>query len=207
MFFCVSLSLHAAAVFYTDETLFNSDSSGFILTTEGFETPFTAGPIVIFNDLTITANNVSDLESRFDGENGGFPSTEGTRLARYFTLTPGEGSGGITIDFFQPTLAFSIDLIDVDAISNGNLNFSLSVTTNFGDSLVIVEGTQGNNSVNFIGVIDQTNPFTSVTIYSTQTQEGIGIDRIQYSPIPIPPAVWLFGSALIGLVCLKRKSS
>jgi hypothetical protein len=33
------------------------------------------------------------------------------------------------------------------------------------------------------------------------------IDNIRYSVIPVPAAVWLFGSGLIGLIALARRKA
>lgn len=61
-------SANAAAVFYTDEATFNTATSGLALLTEGFETPFTSASTVNFSDLSISANNASNLESRASEE-------------------------------------------------------------------------------------------------------------------------------------------
>lgn len=36
-------------------------------------------------------------------------------------------------------------------------------------------------------------------------QETYTMDDLHYCPVPVPPAVWLFGSGLLGLIGLRRK--
>jgi hypothetical protein len=58
----------------------------------------------------------------------------------------------------------------------------------------------------FLGIIDDTNPFTTASI----TTIGGGfflynVDDITTAVVPLPGALWLFGSGLIGLLSLRRK--
>ena len=47
----------------------------------------------------------------------------------------------------------------------------------------------------------------SVEIFSAAVPYGSGIDNIVVSAVPIPAAVWLFGSALAGLGWMRRKQT
>ena len=89
-----SFHVQAAAIFYTNEAVFNTDTSGLTLSLEGFETPFATAPAVDFGVFSINANNVSDLESLEGNDvDTSHPATEGVRLLQYVTLTPTAGGG------------------------------------------------------------------------------------------------------------------
>lgn len=194
-----------AATFYTNEAEFNTATIGISLSVEGFETPFVSASLVDFTSFSIIANNVSDLESRASEEGGGHPSTEGLRLLQYSTLTPSAGGGGVTFSFGTPVNAFSIDIID--PLDGAAIDAFLSLSNSTGDSQIFLTGGQPNNGVFFIGIIDTTQTFNSVTIFSTKPQDAISLDRVQFNAVPIPSAFWLFGSGLVGLIGFMRRSS
>lgn len=58
----------------------------------------------------------------------------------------------------------------------------------------------------FFGVISDSS-FTSITLKggSGSNQQNYRLDDMVYSPVPVPAAVWLFGSGLIGLVGVARR--
>jgi len=37
------------------------------------------------------------------------------------------------------------------------------------------------------------------------TTFGIGIDDLNFTPVPIPAAIWLFGSGLLGMIGIARR--
>lgn len=82
---------------------------------------------------------------------------------------------------------------------------------------------------NILGGLQYEGGFAFVTAEDTQTRENIGIPvpgvdafdlrwegtgsdgapfdwKLTFSPVPVPAAAWLFGSALVGLAGLKRKN-
>ena len=81
----------------------------------------------------------------------------------------------------------------------------LSLSNSNRDSQILLTGGQGNDEVHFLGVIDTDQAFNSVTLFSTKPQDALHIDRIQYSTIPIPPALWLFGTGLLRLIGVGQK--
>jgi hypothetical protein len=120
-------------------------------------------------------------------------------------LAPNAGGGGISISFDSPISAFSIDLID--PLDGAAIDAFFSLSNSNGGSQALLTGEQGNNEVHFFGVVDTLQAFSTDTLFSTKPQDALHIDRIQYSPVPIPAAVWLFGSGLLGLIEFARRLS
>ena len=77
-----------------------------------------------------------------------------------------------------------------DVFSNGELPFSLSLSDFTSSSIVIYN--YGANDLYNLADGDDYNMFASVTALSV-------------SPVPVPAAFWLFGSALIGLVGFGKR--
>jgi hypothetical protein len=64
-----------------------------------------------------------------------------------------------------------------------------------------------NNSPNVWMAIDPTDPRAVLLAYDDITRDGDFDDLvIRISAVPVPAAVWLFGTAMLGLFGLRRKS-
>ena len=65
---------------------------------------------------------------------------------------------------------------------------------------------QGQASFSFLGLVSD-SPFTSVDIHfaTRRGSDGVLIDDLQYAVVPVPAAVWLFGSGLLGLIGISRR--
>lgn len=50
-----------------------------------------------------------------------------------------------------------------------------------------------------------TEPLSQVMFSNVTGQENFYLDDMRYCPVPVPPAVWLVGTGLLGLVGLRRK--
>ena len=64
----------------------------------------------------------------------------------------------------------------------------------------------GGNTVGFFG-FRADSPFTTlefVTSSLVRPGDGYSLDNVAFSPIPVPGALWLFGSGLLGLIALSR---
>jgi len=48
---------------------------------------------------------------------------------------------------------------------------------------------------------------TSIFLTGVTGSQYIGLDNVSVSAVPVPAAVWLFGSGLIGLIGMRKKSS
>ena len=70
----------------------------------------------------------------------------------------------------------------------------------------VVPPTTAGNTVGFLGFQTDT-PFTTlefVTSSLTRPLDGYSLDNVAFSPVPIPGALWLFGSGLLGLLAFSR---
>jgi hypothetical protein len=58
----------------------------------------------------------------------------------------------------------------------------------------------------FLGIIDDTNPFTTASI--TTIGGGFFLYNVDdiVTAVPLPGALWLFGSGLFGLLAVRRRS-
>lgn len=56
------------------------------------------------------------------------------------------------------------------------------------------------------GVLQLTGTYDSITFTHTgEWWHGLTVGAVNLAPVPIPAALWLFGSGLVGIVGLKRK--
>lgn len=200
---CIGLlPLKANAVFtgFTDETAFNLANTA-PLTLESFESFSTGDSSIVTPDLTLTTSpTVGSINEVWTGV---YP-TDG---ANYLGWAFSDG-GSLTLAFNSPQTAFSMDITDISTVS---LDQSISVfadglaTPVVADFLYPARGFSGHGGLDFLALISDT-PFSSLT-FTLATGEWIGIDRLQYgiNPVPVPAALWLFGTALIGLVGFGRR--
>lgn len=155
---------------------------------------------------TITAG-LSGTGSFSGADNfGRFPTSGSTQL--------GGVTSGFTLAFNSAVAAFGFYGTDIGDF-NGQITLNLSggSTQNF-----TVNNTVGapNGSLLFWGIIaeDASETFTSVTFGNTASGSDVfGFDDLtigdldQVSPVPVPPAMLLLGSALAGLGVMRRRRS
>ncbi len=115
------------------------------------------------------------------------------------------------IRFSNPVADISLDLYDFD---NGNTQ---AVLTGYSDTIWSASASVGTDTVlSSLGdgsVVNLSVTDPSTVIYSasltwingTTIDDETGIDNISFTTVPIPSAVWLLGSGLIGLVGVRRK--
>jgi hypothetical protein len=84
-------------------------------------------------------------------------------------------------------------------LKNGALvdTFEILATSGTPDSQVDIVSFSG------VGLFDEIQ-ITGITDGGSRNI-GWGIDNTNTSPVPLPAAVWLFGSALFGLVAIGRR--
>jgi len=186
-----------AATIYSDRVLFDTATTG--LSFEGFNDFFTDAETVNFSGFSATG-------TRLSGNTGSVMSVTGTG-SQFIT----EGSRAIAHSSLDTLLVFTFDTaitsfgIDINDWGDITGPGTLSVTNNTGsfDRLLLTspDGSvlPGGNSI-FFGVVDTTS-FTSVTFTSNvNVGDFAGYDALSFggTAVPIPPALWLLGSGLLG---------
>lgn len=183
--------------------------------TVGYYTPFTAAPGVT---VTLHATDVGpDFSGIVDHPYSSTPAVYGfntTPEGRNWLGFPGASAtsqGSVTFDFAVPTQSFGMYLTGLqDPTYTGSLTISFNDGT--GDvvlNLLPVNDVTG--GVKYFGFTDPGAQITRITIANSSVgsewpdyPDAWGIDDVTYNIVPVPPAVWLFGSGLLGLVGWRR---
>ena len=114
----------------------------------------------------------------------------------------------ILLQFISPNTTIPATTTKVGAWNDptGSL-IQLSVFDINGNLLESAQADQGF----FIGISNPLIASVTFSYVSTQSVNGFSLDDVTFGPVsavPLPAAVWLFGSGLIGLVCAaKRKNT
>ena len=199
-----SMPASAALMAYTDRTawesafLANGSISGSI-ETELFQVPKPNAEEIIFGlpgheikSVAVQATNRLNAIGPLDA-----PSPQ-TLAAYYGLVGGGSGSTEITWMFTDPIFGFFADFTIFSS------SFPLIATMGNSQAFEIKTGDAG------FGVLAQisTDQFSGVSWSSLGSQSFI-IDNFSYvkaSAVPVPPALWLFGTGLLGLIGFSRRS-
>jgi hypothetical protein len=134
-----------------------------------------------------------------------------TSASNYLGTDDGSGAfvGGdaFTITFDQTMHAIGLYVISADLIFNDDF----TITTNSGQSvsnIALSDVTLLDGDAYFLGLIedDFSLGFDSITLSSIDGGYLFNVDDVTASPVPLPAAVWLFGSGLLGLVGISRRT-
>lgn len=118
-----------------------------------------------------------------------------------------------SIMFTSPVINVSLNVLDLE-LDRGNNERVLfeafdSANSKLGSVLANEDGSARNGSIIFVdfsGVSSISRiDFTRITGSNDLSISGYAIDDISFTPVPIPPAILLFGSALAGLIGIRRK--
>jgi len=198
---CTPLSATVIETF-TDRELFDTtvgptlgeDFNTFTEDTPFHTTPVDVGPFTLSmtgDPLTDGSRNEIDAlpleESIFN--------VDGTTVAQALTT---EGTTFL-ITFEVPITAFGADF----AALNEDVDRTQIIVD--GTDILTLPVTAG-NTVGFFGFQTDT-PFTTIEFVTSsiiRELDGYSLDNVAFSPIPIPGALWLFGSGLLGLIALSR---
>jgi len=109
---------------------------------------------------------------------------------------------------FAPAITGWGGLFDLAGPGPGpGTGIAMSIHLVSGDNVDVPSIIDRNFSGQFFGFIVDA-PFDSITLVG-DSQEGVSetytMDNLHYSSIPIPPAVWLFGSGLFCLAGLRKR--
>jgi hypothetical protein len=195
---------NASTVSYTDRSSFLSAAGN--TTVETFnnfsqDTSFRnveldlEGFSMIASECCVTAGNFIDV-SPFFGSN----VVNDSPFARIYTSH--EHSISLTINFDVAVTSFGADF--------RGINDSLDRTQWLVNGETISLPVSPQNGLNtFFGIVSDT-AFTTITfvgIDNGNSSDLYGMDNVTYSGVPIPAAVWLFGSALAGLGWMRRRQT
>ena len=199
--FLISGQVFAATInVYTDRTAWETDLAGFAINTETFSNPITAADVITLDNgiistasplgLMSTANSVAN--GRYYAYTCSFPSCPGNPPTEYDWALP-YPTYAIGADFFGVNRSAGVK-IDIDALGYVGTAIGSAVGD---DSPGAKDG--------FYGMISDT-PFDNIDFRcATNCGDGYFVDNFSISPVPVPAAFWLFGTALIGFVGYSRR--
>ena len=126
--------------------------------------------------------------------------------AKFLYLDTDDGEVGSETDFLlnSPVTAFGFDYTGIFEPSNEETESIFTVT--IGSDIFNLSLNDDPSSHLFWGVIGPAS-FDTVTLI-TSLDSGYGVDEVTFGfAIPLPPAIWLFGSGLLALAGsgMKRK--
>jgi hypothetical protein len=198
-------TVESATITYTSETDFLSDAGTTIL--EDFESYSVAvqeSPIST-TYFTVSTTPILGGTSSFlridGGDSSGLDPVNGEK-----TLVAGSSTNApftLTFDLLSPTTSIGFWVTDFGDGFEGSLSF----TNNIGDNHTIASSPLANGNDLFFGLTNNSSTFTSFSLVKTTSADGIGIDRLFLSQVPIPAAFYLFGSGLLGLIGIARKKT
>lgn len=107
---------------------------------------------------------------------------------------------------FVPVNAIGMFFITADEMFDDDITLS-AAGTSVGLSVADAGSDVGDGGIPyFLGIIDDTNPFTTASI--TTIGGGFFLYNVDdiVTAVPLPGALWLFGSGLFGLLAVRRRS-
>lgn len=201
-------SAQAATTYYHSETDFLSALGGTGVT-QNFESS-AAGTVIADGDVLDSATYSYTLAGP------GSPSIiiddfYGTTSANNYLATD-DGSGAFvggdsfTITFDQTMYAIGLYVISADLI----LDDDFTITTSSGQTVNNIwtsDALLSDGEAYYLGLIedDFSQGFDSITLSSADFDFLYNVDDITVSAVPVPAAIWLFGSGLFCLAGVSRK--
>jgi hypothetical protein len=157
---------------------------------------------VTSNGFSFTASHMHLINDSFDSYNGT------TWLGIDESLTTMQAVDDSIFSLHQLDISefFTLDMgpaMNVTIQGNGGSNPSLYFTT---DGIYYDEDHPEIASFETVLFSAEWSNLSSVT-FSTEEENNIALDNIIVSAVPIPAAIWLFGSALAGLGWMRRRKT
>jgi len=156
-----------------------------------------------------TLSGGGEIETTYVGQGNGRIAYSGTQFWE-------TSSNSFTISFSAPIAAlgfYGVDFGDFDGQISATLGGHNTATYEIPHLTGGDVADNLNGSLLYWGIIE-TETFDSITFSNTgSSADYFGFDDFtigsleQVTPVPVPAAVWLFGSALFGLVGFSRKRS
>jgi hypothetical protein len=203
----LSLSAQAAPIFYASEASFLTATSSLPLSLENFQS-YNPGKPPVTSNLTSGLHIASNVTLQFQNNS---TSCAGKGRCISFT-TPNGGSSQIFTFENGPVNAFGIFLGDLGDWGST----TLKLTTSNGDVRSYnLSGLADANELYF-GVVDQANPFASVTMSNSRNGDAVYIDNVRWGKSPVvqqstavpePGMLALLGASLAGVALARRRQA
>jgi len=132
-----------------------------------------------------------------DGDKTSFNSTSGT-FERFLTVTPSTNT--FTLGGGSPDIATTLTKLMIEGVTN------VFGYTSFDNSSYSVTGSTSGTDLTLVGLLQEGTVY-KIALDWTKTAGVVGSVDINVGAVPVPAAVWLFGSALMGLVGVSRRKS
>lgn len=164
------------------------------------------GEAWVYNTASDTAD--PDLASPFSEIGGGPDLSPGNILIVQENPLPGPpddngGGGTLSFSFSTSVQMVSIDVFDMELGSNIQLFSDAAFTNQIGSNFVLGKSDTGDNQFPNLYEHVVFGNVSGVQSMRVNMAGSGGVDNI--STVPLPAAVWLFGSSLLGLVCVARR--
>lgn len=193
--------LSQAATIFTDRASFDADAGTVAI--ETFESSPIVGntssgavPSIAFTGFTVsstpTATKVIDVNPYF----GAFNTTPGGKNYLYIDTDVGLQGSTATFVFDHPIYSIGFDYTGFNELGSV---FDLTID----GSVYSIAPNQNDSSFGFWGYTS-TVSFNTLSLF-TSTDSGYGLDQMTYtSPVPVPAALYLFISGLVGLLGFRK---
>jgi hypothetical protein len=151
------------------------------------------GDLAPGNILIIQENNTGCLADGICND----PDDEGARP-----------SGKLTINFASVVELLSLDFFDIENVENNDhadskIRFYDGMDNELFANTYFVPGTGGDNTwdrLSFVGI-------SGISKLEINLRGSGAIDNLTYNVVPVPAAVWLFGTALLGFIGFSRRTA
>lgn len=202
--FGFATSVNAITTYYSNEATFLANVSN--PTLESFEgltaTNTQSSSNLVAGQITVIPGSNTIL-GVWDNPVNGPHATDGTNFIRA-NVDLDTASTSVTFSFGIPINAFGINITDFGDVNPGG---RLLFTNDAGDSFTVASGALPESNEIFFGLLNTSNNFQSVTFFNENLVDGTGYDEIYSNAVPIPSAVWLFGSGLLGIIGISRRKN
>jgi len=180
-----------------------NDEASFIaanapLSMESFERTSSSDLPLVAGDITVSTDNTT--YGSFNGTTSDFGVTDGVQAVRYGA----DDGDSIFFDFSSAINLFGINIWGFGTTSGAPV---FTLYDGLGNSEVVLSGTMSQD-FEFFGFESDLDVVQVQFTLTGASGDGIYFDEAYYaaSAVPVPAAVWLFGSGLLGLIGVARNT-